>query len=59
MNSYVAEAARKLVAAVDKQDSQSIREAVESGWKARDEVIIAAHAFAVVYKATSTGDSTP
>jgi hypothetical protein len=39
----VDEAVRKVVAAVTRQRKQSLAEAIGSGWRARDEVITAAH----------------
>lgn len=43
LNDAVADAVGKVVAAVERQQRRSIREAVESGWRDRDAVIIAAH----------------
>lgn len=43
MDDLVDEAVRKVVDAVRRQNAQSLAEAVSSGWRARDAVIVAAH----------------
>lgn len=53
MSDEVLSAVRKVFAAVERQRKQSLSEAVSSGWRARDEVLNAAHDLHAAYSAVS------